>query len=249
MTPSHIVFLPGLFARGWIWNDVAKACRKQGHTVTVLEPSIPEGFGGKLENARVVIQECLYKNGGTRDVFLVGNSMSGLIAMDFAATFPDAVNGVIISGSPGLDELSVGVSLADWKEGGAGAADTLVGRVMYDRKNLSEEDYHRAVNDIERVFLGKDTFKSIIKWLNISRKYNVRESLEKVKCPMQLIWGDHDVITPSRSWYDLASRYKNMTYSEVGYCGHSPMLEKPHEFYKLLSRYLTMVSKPLVKTA
>ena len=249
MTPCHIVFLPGLFARGWIWNTVAKECRRLGHSVTVIEPSIPEVFGGKLENAHTVIQDCLYRKSGSGPAVLVGNSMSGLIALDFASQYPDAVEGLVMSGAPGLDELEAGVALTDLRKGCPESASTLGDRVMYDKNNIPEKDYMKGVFDIQKVFSSADTFKYIIKWLNISRKYQVLDALPKVKCPIQLLWGDHDLITPGSSWRELSAQHDSMTYCEVEKCGHSPMLEKPDEFLALMCGYLEKVGHPLAQSA
>ncbi|MCO1334597.1 alpha/beta hydrolase [Microbulbifer sp. OS29] len=249
MSPCHIIFLPGLFARGWIWNRVAEACRLQGHKITVIEPSIPEVFMGRLESAHQMIGECLNLNTEAGPAVLVGNSMSGLITLDFAANFPELVKGVVISGAPGLEELDAGVSLVDLRGSVPGAASALCERVFRDINRLSKPDYDRGVSDINTIFSTNETFKSVVKWLNLSRKYNVHESLGKVQCPVKLIWGDFDRITPAESWRSLASREMKLEYSEVCDCGHSPMLEKPDEFHGLLSEYLLGLTKPLAQTA
>lgn len=240
MTSCHIVFLPGLFASGWIWNNVAKDCKKFGHEITVIEPSIPEIFGGSLKNAHSIIQDCLYQK--KEPAILIGNSMSGLIALDFASQHPDEVEGLIISGAPGLDELEAGVALADLRKGCPESADILGSRVIYDKSNLPEKDYMKGVCEIQKVFASTDTFKCIIKWLNISRKYQVLNALPNIKCPIQLLWGDHDLITPSASWITLSKQYETISYAEVENCGHSPMLEKPNEFIALMSPYLDKLS-------
>ncbi len=245
MTSCHIVFLPGLFARGWIWNTVAKECRKQGHTITVLEPSIPEIFGGELANARTILQDCLYRKSGTGPVVLVGNSMSGLIALDFASYYPEAIDGLIMSGSPGLVELNAGVSINSLRKGCMATAQSLGERVFYDIEKVPQ----KGVEDIQKICSEPEYVKAMIKWLNISRKYNIEEALERVECPVQLIWGDHDLITPGEAWSDFAQKHAAMTYSEVPLCGHSPMLEKPFEFMTLMSFYLNSLHQPLTQTA
>ncbi|WP_444957093.1 alpha/beta fold hydrolase [Microbulbifer sp. ZKSA002] len=249
MAPCHIVFLPGLFARGWIWNQVADACRQQGHKITVIEPSIPEIFMGKLDSAHEMIRECLQLNGDMDNNILVGNSMSGLITLDFAAKHPELVAGLVISGAPGLEELEAGVSLSDLRGSVPGAANILCERVFRDINRLPKPDYEKGVADIDTIFSTNETFKSVIKWLNISRKYDVHESLEKVRCSIKLIWGDFDQITPAESWRSLASEKDNLDYCEVYDCGHSPMLEKPEAFYQLLSGYISSLTNPLAKTA
>lgn len=247
MAFCHIVFLPGLFAQGWIWKTVATEYKNSDCSVTVIDPSIPEAFGGKLENAHTVIQDCLDSKSGSGPVILVGNSMSGLIAMDFASHYPDTVQGLVVSGSPGLDEIEAGVALTELRKGCPDSAEALGNRVLYSRNNISEKNYMKGVFDIQKVFSSADTFKYIIKWLNISRKYNVLNSLSNIKCPIQLLWGDHDLITPGVPWMELAKKHRSITYREVEKCGHSPMLEKPYEFIELMNAYLIKINEALTQ--
>ena len=214
-----------------------------------LNPQFQRFFGGKLENAHTVIQDCLYRKSGSGPAVLVGNSMSGLVALDFASKYPEAVDGLIMSGAPGLDELEAGVALADLRKGCPESAQMLGNRVLYDRNNLDEKEFMKGAFDIQKVFSSADTFKYIIKWLNISRKYKVLDNLPNVKCPIQLLWGDHDLITPGKAWQELAKEFDFMTYHEVAKCGHSPMHEKPQEFLALMYAYLDTITQPLAQTA
>ncbi|WP_263081413.1 alpha/beta hydrolase [Endozoicomonas sp. Mp262] len=192
-----------------------------------------------------LLQDCLYRKSGIRPVVLVGNSMSGLIALDFASNFPEAVDGLIMSGSPGLVELNAGVSLNSLRKGSMETAQSLGNRVFYDIEKVPP----RGIEDIQKICSQPENMKAMIKWLNISRKYDIESAAAQLECPVQLIWGDHDLITPGKEWSEFAEKNSGITYNEVAFCGHSPMLERPFEFIELMSFYINSIQQPLIQTA
>ncbi|EKE73700.1 alpha/beta fold hydrolase [Gallaecimonas xiamenensis] len=232
MKPT-LIFLPGLFAGGWIWDQVAEACRAQGYQTKVMEEAIPQMLGGSLDEAHEALDQLVARETA---VVLVGNSMGGLIAMDYGRRKPAKVSALVLSGSPGLAEMDAGVTLMDLRRGCTQAASSLAERVFYDPSLVPD----RGVEDIRTVFSQPRSFKNIVQWLTLSRQYDAGSTLGAVPCPVQLVWGDHDRITPGQPWQHLAKGHSHLDYQEVACCGHSPMLEKPGAFLAAMAPALEL---------
>jgi 3-oxoadipate enol-lactonase len=65
--------------------------------------------------------------------------------------------------------------------------------------------------------------------------------LELIGCPVLVVNGDEDVVTPLSGARDLARQLKNCRVEVFGRCGHWPMVERPAESQRALRDFLTSV--------
>lgn len=56
--------------------------------------------------------------------------------------------------------------------------------------------------------------------------------------PTLLVWGANDAITPAAAWQQAARAVTGCAFRIVPRCGHSPMVEQPHEFNRILLEFL-----------
>jgi hypothetical protein len=113
---TPIVFLPGLFAGGWIWDAVVDKCIEEGFSALVFNNAIPITFGNSFKQAIKVLDMAL--EGCKEKPFLVGNSLGALISLHYTLQNPSRIQGLVMSGAPGLIELEAGVQLNQVRTGG-----------------------------------------------------------------------------------------------------------------------------------
>ncbi|GAL03526.1 2-hydroxy-6-oxo-6-phenylhexa-2,4-dienoate hydrolase [Photobacterium aphoticum] len=240
---TPIILLPGLFAGSWIWDEVKSDLISQGYKVYTLDEAIPISMKGSIDFAVLKLEEII--NLCDEKPLIAGNSMGGLIALEYARQNQEKIRGVIVSGSPGLTELETGVTLSDLRSGDVDKAYLLAERVFYDKALIPEH----GVAEIAQLFGDKRAFLNIAKWLGFSREYDVQHSLNALALDVQLIWGSHDEITPIPPWTRLAKQYPHLSMDIVEQCGHSPMLEKPTAFSQAIVHYATSLLEESVECA
>ncbi|MEC5344431.1 alpha/beta hydrolase [Brenneria populi] len=219
-----VIFLPGLFAGGWIWDSVIKSVVNQGYRAIVFKDAIPMAFGGGYKKAKNALNEVVAACDDAP--YLVGNSLGALIAMHYASENMAQIKELVMSGAPGQIEADAGVSLNDLRTGETRYARALMSNVYFDKSKVPQ----RGVDEISRLFSDHEILKNIVRWLSFSRKYDVPATLNKMNVPTHFIWGKEDLITPIEPWITLAHRLDHVTMSIIANCGHSPMLEAPQKF-------------------
>ncbi|WP_087025225.1 alpha/beta fold hydrolase [Thaumasiovibrio subtropicus] len=235
-----IIFLPGLFAGGWIWDDVSCHLAKIGYSTITFDQPIPDAFKGDIDYAIKMLEEaaalCEQKP------IIAGNSMGALISLEFARRNPQAIESIIMSGAPGLEELETGVSLAEVRTGELKYAQILADRVFFDKSKVPV----RGVEQIANLFSDRRIFVNIARWLAFSREYDVHGAFDQVSLPVKFIWGDHDLITPIEAWLKIFESHDNVELNIVENSGHSPMLERPEIFAHYISDVIHQEEEALV---
>jgi len=67
---------------------------------------------------------------------------------------------------------------------------------------------------------------------------NLPEYLRKVNLPTLLVWGRQDAIVPLECGEQLEEILPNSSLHVIDQCGHSPQVEKPHEFLDAVMPFL-----------
>lgn len=169
---------------------------------------------------------------GMDKYILMGNSLGGHIALYHAKLNPDNVIGMILTGSSGLYENSMGESYP--KRGDYEYIKKKTQDVFYDPKIATKEvvdDVFETLNNRNRLIRTLAIAKSAI-------RHNMSKDLPTMNQPTCLIWGKNDSVTPP----DVAEEFhKLLPNSELYWldkCGHAPMMERPNEFNILLEEWL-----------
>ena len=167
-----------------------------------------------------------------KDLTLLGNSLGGHVALVYTLSFQSNVKKLVLTGSSGLFENSMGGSFP--KRGNQKYIKERVEYTFYDPKTASDEL-------IEEVF---EITSSIPKCLNIvaiakaAQRHNLANELHKIKVPTLLIWGLNDTITPPMVAHEFHRLIPNSKLSFIDKCCHAPMMERPEEFKEILSDFL-----------
>ena len=165
-------------------------------------------------------------------VHVLGNSLGGHLAQLYTLEHQDKVSSLILTGSSGLFENSMGSTFP--KRGDYEYIKKKTEMVFYNpaiaTKELVDEVYD-IVND-----LGKAL--RIVKIAKSAIRHNLEDQLNGINVPCLLVWGKNDEVTPEWVGAKFHSLIKNSEYMVFDECGHAPMMEKREEFNKVLAVFL-----------
>lgn len=164
-------------------------------------------------------------------VVLVGNSLGGHIALDYARQFKKNLKGLVLVGSSGLTSTEFG--------------DTRPRR--YDREYIrskTREVFHTLpvqetmVEDIYSILADRNQLTQLVRLAKASKQTLMDEFLTQIHVPSLIVWGDNDKITPPEVAFRFQSLLPNSRLSWIADCGHVPMMEQPQAFATLLNEFI-----------
>jgi pimeloyl-ACP methyl ester carboxylesterase len=159
-------------------------------------------------------------------VILLGNSLGGHIGLLFTKLFESKVLGLILTGSSGLYENSMGDGYP--KRGNYNYIKTKTEEVFYNPKIATKsliDEVFETVNDRNKLIRTLTIAKSAI-------RHNMANDLPNINTPTLIIWGMQDNVTPPNVAKEFHSLLPNSNLVWIDKCGHAPMMEHPNEFYK-----------------
>jgi pimeloyl-ACP methyl ester carboxylesterase len=227
-----ILLLHGLFGALSNWDGVV---RKFSQKYRVIIPMLPIYSMPTREtdlDGLVQFVERFIAFMGIKEVVLIGNSLGGHVALLYTLQYQDNVKQLILTGSSGLFENSMGGSFP--KRGSYDYIKERVGYTFYDPNTATKEL-------VDEVF---ETTKSISKCLRIvaiaksAQRHNIATELHLIKVPTLLIWGLNDTITPPMVAHEFNKLMPNSKLKFLDECCHAPMMEHPGEFNRILADYL-----------
>lgn len=227
-----LLLLHGLFGALSNWDGVVSRFSKNYRVMIPLLPiyTMPVKSAG-LDALNKFVEEFVDAM-GLDSLNLIGNSLGGHIGLIFTLANPDKVNTLILTGSSGLFENSMGGSFP--RRGSYDYIQERVAYTFYDPKTATKEL-------VDEVF---ETTKSIPKALRIvaiaksAQRHNMAEDITRIQVPTLLIWGLNDTITPPYVAHEFDRLIGNTTLRFIDKCCHAPMMEQPEEFNEILEEFL-----------
>jgi 2-hydroxymuconate-semialdehyde hydrolase len=176
---------------------------------------------------------------GIEKTWIVGNSLGGWLAFQFAIDFPERLLGIVSMGTGGakLTGALAGHSNPNLTE--AGIRKTLELFVV-DKSLVTDElvslRYQSALNDtasdrLAEVVAARDRDRT-----ELPLDFDV---LSRLDIPVLLIHGVQDVVIPvSRTW-ELLNVIPNADVHIFSQCGHWSQVERAEEFNTVITEYLS----------
>ncbi len=165
-------------------------------------------------------------------MIIIGNSLGGHVGILYTLSNADKVDKLILTGSSGLFENSMGGSYP--RRGSYDYIQERVAYTFYDPKVASKDL-------VDEVF---ETTKSIPKCMRIvaiaksAQRNNLALDLHKIQVPTLLVWGLNDTITPPMVAHEFNRLIPNSKLRFIDRCCHAPMMEHPDKFNEIVEEFL-----------
>lgn len=227
-----LLLLHGLFGALSNWEGVVNRFSKGFRVVIPMLPiyEMPIKEAG-LEGLRKFLEEFVeFKQ--LDDLIIMGNSLGGHIALLYTLHNEHKVKKLILTGSSGLFEDSMGGSYPKR------------GNYEYIRERVAYTFYDPNVATKELVDEVFETTKSIPKCMRIvaiaksAQRHNMADDIPNIKTPTLLVWGLNDTITPPMVAHEFNRLLQNSELKFIDKCCHAPMMEHPERFNQLVETFL-----------
>lgn len=231
-----VVLLHGLFGSPENWNPILEELSDE---FRVLAPQLPlDRQPARQPHSFQSIHQLtdhvkkFFDSAGIERATIGGNSLGGQVAIDFCLRYPERAERLIITGSAGLFERSL-----------SGGSIPKVTRdfvrekaceVFYDPRYVTED----LVDEVLDMLMDRTYVRFLIRVAKATRDYNVKSELEKLKLPTLIVWGRDDRITPPIVAEEFKEHLVNAQLVFLDRCGHSPPIEQPETFSRILRDFL-----------
>lgn len=182
-----------------------------------------------FENLANALSEFIFQS-GIESVHLVGQSIGGMVAQEFAHRYPDQLKSLVLIGTTSafggrddsfkneflaarLQPLDAGVSMPDLARQ---AVPQIVGR------ECPQHVVDAAIESMAKV--KSDTYRDVLQCLVTFNRY---KELEELSHPVCLIAGTEDTNSPAVTMQKMAARLANAEYHELQGAGHLINIEMP----------------------
>lgn len=186
---------------------------------------------------------------------LVGSSMGGLIAAETAISYPATVSRLLLAAPVGISNATLdlkpairfartlsllaplGFRLRKASLLRPRLLSAAFGGVLRHprelRPELLWEHYFGALGTA-----GKATTPGFMAAVAAVVGYDIRDRLEQIAAPTQIVWGRDDKLVPPQDGPEYARRIVGARLEVIDDCGHLPMLERPVRFNRVLEELL-----------
>ncbi|MCU0356304.1 MAG: alpha/beta hydrolase [Cyclobacteriaceae bacterium] len=227
-----LILLHGLFGALSNWEGVVNRFSKNFRVVIPMLPiyEMPIREAG-LEGLRKFVEDFVELK-QLDNMIMMGNSLGGHVALVYILKNPSKVKKLILTGSSGLFEDSMGGSYPKR------------GNYEYIRERVSYTFYNPQVASKELVDEVFEITNSIPKCMRIvsiaksAQRNNLADEIPNIKVPTLLVWGLNDTITPPMVAHEFNRLIPNSTLKFIDHCCHAPMMEHPEKFNVIVEDFL-----------
>ena len=240
-----VILLHGLGADRSAWAATVPALAGKYHVY------VPDqvGFGQSDKPAidyrvgtLVGFLDAFCKKVGIAKASLVGNSMGGWVAMDFALAHPDKVNRLVLVDSAGYSSKRMGGQpltremLQGLNPSTVAGEKQLMALVFHNKIYASDQFAEQAFT----AHLRKNDSYTIDRFIDsILRGEDVVDGrLGAIKAPTLIVWGRDDALVPLAAGKALAEDIPGAASVILDGCGHVPQVECAAPFNAALLKYL-----------
>lgn len=252
---KHVLFIHGLGASSLAWRDIPDALSEYFHTITL--DLIGFGASEKPENADYtikgfskfildfLIERIRIKEKEHKKISIVGHSLGGYIATQFAIENKEMVEKLVLIDSSGLLEGPTPL-LKDYH---AAATETnpiiryeKVTRVLGDLYASPSRLLPIAVELFDYTIEkpgARHAFEFAFE--NSTTTQIEPEGFKQIgDIPCFIIWGERDNLIPVDYYYRFRQELSNARYETIADAGHAPFIEKTALIYEKLRKFLML---------
>lgn len=202
------------------------------------------GFGGSDKGNHlyspsnyVRVLDALFGERLKTPVNLVGHSMGGVVALAYAATYPERVRRLVVADVAGVLHGSVyteflGRALAQRAVGDSPWRDIVTRAIQQQAENLPAKGVMSIEQPQIRQRLLRGDPHAIAALAMV--QHDLSRGLRAIKAPTLVIWSSDDTVAPPRTGQVLASAIPGARLVVIGEAGHAPHVGQPAKFNALL---------------
>jgi len=170
-------------------------------------------------------------------VSIIGSSLGGQIGAEFAYQNNSMVeklilispSGVMKHSTPALDAY-VMAALYPSDSSASNAFQMMSGSKNIDKRTIR--------GFVERMKLPNAKMAFMSTLLGLKDAEIISEKLGSIKSPTLIIWGENDPVIPVKYAQSFVSEIDDCRFVKMENCGHTPYVESPEKFYKIVSDFL-----------
>ncbi len=228
-----LLLLHGLFGALSNWEGVVSRFSKSYRVIIPMLPiyEMPLKEAG-LEGLRTFLEDFVnFKK--LDNIILMGNSLGGHIALLYTLKNGSKVTKLILTGSSGLFEDSMGGSYP--KRGNYDYIRERVAYTFYDPAVASKE----LVDEVFEITNSIPKCMRIVAIAKSAQRNNMADEIPNITIPTLLVWGLNDTITPPVVAYEFNRLIPPSELRFIDKCCHAPMMEHPETFNELVEDFLS----------
>lgn len=240
-----LLFVHGLGGTSNVWHAQRAALAKYFKVITMDLPGSGRSDKNEPEYSMAKWVEQL---AGLADALklgkftLVGHSMTTVLAQNFAARHGQRLNAVVLCGpitelpQAGKDNFAKRAETVQ-KEGMIAVADAVLGGAL----TPGTREANPALAGLVREMLLSNCPKCYAGHCQALRNASAKADQANIKCPMLILVGDQDGVTPLASARAIAAAVSGAKIRIVPATAHLTMLERPEAFNAALTEFLASV--------
>lgn len=241
MQPGPLILLHGWAQHAGVWDIVRDRFSDLGYKP--FTPDLP-GHGQsamllphRLQGLRHWMKKLLDQH---EQVFLLGWSLGGVIAIDMISQFPGKITGLITVGT-----------LPNMKE-----AMTRSARQAF--SELLHRDSHKAIHRLMALMaMGDCHSKNVRAYFTVSchthipemestlrngydmlMNADLEETLGRIEKPCLMLAGENDYFIPREAWQACQNRLPAINFQRIGKTGHAPFVSRPEDFVQRVDQFI-----------
>jgi pimeloyl-ACP methyl ester carboxylesterase len=227
-----LLLLHGLFGALSNWEGVVEPFSKSYRVIIPMLPiyEMPVREAG-LDGLRKFVEDFVELR-QLNDMTIIGNSLGGHIALIYALSNASKVKKLVLTGSSGLFEDSMGGSYP--KRGNYQYIQERVSYTFFDPKVATKE----LIDEVFEITNSIPKCLRIVAIAKSAQRNNLAEDIPNITAPTLLVWGLNDTITPPVVAHEFNRLIPNSVLRFIDNCCHAPMMEHPEKFNELVEEFL-----------
>ena len=167
---------------------------------------------------------------GVKVSIVVGSSLGGQIAADFAFTHSDSVRKLILVSPAGMMKHST--PALDAYILAALFPNEQSAKTAFEMMEDSGKDVDEAIvkGFVKRMRMPNAKLAFMSTLLGLKNSEMLDKKLERILVPTLLIWGSNDPVIPIKYADSFVSSIPDCSLYKMKGCGHTPYVQKPEEF-------------------
>jgi len=230
MKPA-IMLLHGMFAGPGSWEACGAWLQKEWPVYVPELPIFETPYKKVGLNSLVDHIKRMLDDKEIERIVLGGNSLGGHVALKLALAYPDRMAGLVLVGSSGLfDRTNQTTPIHPSREW----VRKKMTEVFYDEAHVTEA----LVRKVHETISSPEQARKVVRMARSAKHDNLREKLSHLSCPVMLIWGADDQITPLNVAFEFKRCLPHAEMELIERCGHAPNIERPREVARIIGRFL-----------